>query len=65
MNTITTILNLMINKKIDIIKNNELLIHFFENSSQSEQARINQVIICICGYSLDTIIYEPHLIKEI
>jgi len=54
----------MVNKKIDVIKNNELLIHFFERSSPTEQARINQVIICICGYSLDTIIYQPDMIKE-
>jgi len=55
----------MVNKKMDVIKNSELLIHFFEKSSPSEQERINQIIICICGYSLDTIIYQPNLIKEI
>ena len=55
----------MINKKMDVIKNNELLIHFYEKSTKSEQDRINDIIVCICGYSLDTIIYQPNIIKEI
>ena len=64
MSPIDTIFDLIHKKNIDVIKNNELLIHFYEKSNIEEKKRINQIIICITGYSLETIIYEPYNIKD-
>ena len=64
MTPIHIIKNLMQNKKIDSEINSELLIHFYEKSTISEKERINKIIVCICGYSLETIIHQPNIIKK-
>lgn len=67
----------MINRDIDIIhkliqnktknldSDNELLIHYYTNANPDEQKIIDTIMVCICGYSLETIINHPENIKEI
>ena len=43
---------------------NELLEHYYSKATPSEQKIIDTIMICICGYSLDTIIYNPKNIKN-
>ncbi len=50
-------------KNLDI--GNELLIHYYTNAKPSEQKIIDAIMVCICGYSLETIINHPENIKGI
>ena len=63
MTPIDTIFTLINKRNIDAEKNNELLIHFYEESTIAEKKKMDQIIICLTGYSLETIIYEPYNIK--
>ncbi len=49
-------------KNLDI--GNELLIHYYSNAKPSEQKIIDAIMVCICGYSLETVINHPENIKE-
>jgi len=49
-------------KNLDI--GNELLIHYYTNAKPDEQKIIDTIMVCICGYSLETIINQPENIKE-
>ncbi len=62
LNSIDTILNLLL-KKNRSKKNTELLTHYYEKATKTEQDRINEIIVCICNYSLDTILYHPENVK--
>lgn len=64
-NIIKTIYHLMKNRSENIQTDNELLIHYYSNAALDEQKIINTIMVCICGYSLETIINHPENIKGI
>lgn len=49
-------------KNLDI--GNELLIHYYTNAKPDEQKIIDTIMVCISGYSLETIINHPENIKK-
>ena len=69
-------MNMKDHSKIDIIhkliknrtenldSDNELLIHYYTNAKPDEQKIIDTIMVCVCGYSLETIINHPENIKE-
>ena len=62
-NIIKTIYHLIKNKSERLETDNELLIHYYSNATPDEQKIINTIMVCICGYSLETIINHPENIK--
>jgi len=49
----------------NIASQNELLEHYYSvTATPSEQKIIDTILVCICGYSLDTIINHPERIKK-
>ena len=52
------------NKTENLGMDNELLIHYYNTAKPDEQKIIDTIIVCICGYSLETIINHPENIKE-
>jgi len=63
MNSIDLISQTILKKKSTEYQN-ELLKHFYEKASKTEQQKINEIIVCICNYSLETILYSPESIKN-
>lgn len=63
-NHIEKIFSLMEKNRKDIPIQNELLEHFYSKATPSEQKIIDTIMMCICGYSLDTIINHPENIKN-
>lgn len=47
----------------DPIKQSERLAALYEISTDVQKKAINNALICICGYSLDTIINSPEGIQ--
>ena len=47
----------------DPMKQSELLEHYYTNAIPSEQKIIDTIMVCLCGYSLDTLINHPENIK--
>jgi len=62
-NIIKIIYHLIKNKSESLETDNELLIHYYSNATPDEQKIINTIMVCICGYSLETIINHPENIK--
>ena len=63
--TIEIINNLIKNKNENFESGSELLEHYYSNASIEEQKIIDTIMVCICGYSLETIINHPENIKEL
>ncbi len=54
----------IINKLIEFdeknpAKQSELLVHYYNTATIEEKKAINNIMICICGHSLDAIINKP------
>lgn len=62
--TIDIIHKLIKNRTENLGMDDELLIHYYTNAKPSEQKIIDTIMVCICGYSLETIINHPENIKE-
>ena len=58
-NTIETIFTLMSKDDEDPLKQSESLESLYEISTDTQKKAIDNALICICGYSLDTIINSP------
>lgn len=63
-NTIEGILTLMQNDEENLEKQSEILESLYEVSTDTQKKAINNAFICICGYSLDTIINSPEDISD-
>jgi len=57
------IFTLMENDSEDQTKQSDQLEAFYEVCTDAQKKIINNVMICICGYSLDTIINNPQSIS--
>lgn len=57
------ILTLMQKDDEDPIKQSEQLEGLYEISTDTQKKAIDNALICICGYSLDTIINNPQSIS--
>ena len=62
-NTLTTIFTLMSKDCEDPFKQSEALEALYEISTATQKKAIDNAFICICGYSLDTIINNPENIS--
>ncbi len=62
-NSISTIFTLMSNDNEDPFKQSEQLEALYEIATSSQKKAIDNALICICGYSLDTIINSPEKIS--
>ena len=62
--TIDIIHKLIKNKTKNLDIGNELLIHYYTSAKPDEQKIIDTIMVCICGYSMETIINHPENIKE-
>ncbi len=62
-NTITTIFTLMSKDSEDPFKQSEQLESLYEIATNTQKKAIDNALICICGYSLDTIINSPETIS--
>lgn len=58
-NTIERIFTLMSNGKEEPIRQSKTLEAFYTSFDDKTKASIDIIMTCICGYSLDTIIYHP------
>ena len=63
-NIIEHILYLMQNDTEDSEKQSESLEALYEISTDTQKKAIDNAFICICGYTLDTIINNPENISE-
>ena len=63
-NIIEGIHHLMNNDDEDPIKQSEQLEALYEISTDTQKKAIDNALICICGYSLDTIINNPESVDE-
>ncbi len=63
-NSISTIFTLMSKDSEDPFKQSEQLEALYEISTATQKKAIDNAMICICGYSLDTIINSPENISE-
>ncbi len=63
-NIIEGILTLMQNDEENPEKQSEILEAFYEVSTDAQKKAIDNAFICICGYSLDTIINHPENISD-
>lgn len=63
-NLIKRIVSLLEKDFEDAAMQSELLEHYYSNATPSEQKIIDTIMVCICGYSLDTIINHPENIKN-
>jgi hypothetical protein len=63
-NTIEHILYLMQNDTEDSEKQSESLEALYEISTDTQKKAIDNAFICICGYSLDTILNSPEDISD-
>ena len=63
-NAIEHILYLMQNDTEDTEKQSDQLEALYEISTDTQKKAINNAFICICGYSLDTIINNPENISD-
>ncbi len=63
-NIIEGILTLMQNDDEDPQKQSESLEALYEISTDTQKKAIDNAFICICGYSLDTIINNPESIRQ-
>ncbi len=61
-NTIEGIFTLMQKDEEDPQKQSDQLEALYEISTDAQKKAIDNALICICGYSLDTIINEPESI---
>ena len=63
---IIEIIHILIKNRTEKIETDgELLQHYYSNASIEEQKIIDTIMVCICGYSLETIINHPENIKEL
>ena len=62
-NSITTIFTLMSKDNEDPFKQSEQLESLYEIATSSQKKAIDNALICICGYSFDTIINSPENIS--
>jgi len=62
-NTIATIFTLMSKDCEDPFKQSEQLEALYEICTSTQKKAIDNAMICICGYSLDTIINSPETIS--
>jgi hypothetical protein len=51
------------NKTENLATDDELLIHYYTHAKPDEQKIIDTIMVCVCGYSLETIINHPENIK--
>ena len=63
-NLIEGILTLMSNDSEDPQKQSDQLEALYEISTDTQKKAIDNAFICICGYSLDTIINNPEDIQD-
>ncbi len=63
-NTIARIFTLMSNDNEDQFKQSEQLEALYEISTDTQKKAIDNALICICGYSLYTIINSPEDIQD-
>ena len=63
-NLIEGINTLMNNDGEDQEKQSDQLEALYEISTSTQKKAINNALICICGYSLDTLINKPESISE-
>ena len=63
-NIIEGIHYLMSNDNEDPIKQSDQLEALYQISTDTQKKAIDNALICICGYSLDTIINNPESISE-
>ena len=61
---IETIFGLMGNDDEDPQKQSEILEALYEVCTDTQKKAIDNAFICICGYSLDTIINSPETISK-
>lgn len=61
---LATIFDLMVNETEDQEKMSNNLQSFYDDAIESEKKVANNIIISLCGYSLDTIIYHPENITS-
>lgn len=66
MSIIDTIADLMLNDDEDREKQADILKATWARCTAREQARIDEIMICVCGYSLTTLIEEdePNPVRE-
>ena len=62
--TIEIIHKLIKNRTKNLDSDNELLIHYYTNAKPDEQKIIDTILVCISGYSMETIINHPENIKK-
>ena len=62
-NTIATIFTLMSKDCENPFKQSEQLESLYEIATSTQKKAIDNAMICICGYSLDTIINSPENIS--
>ena len=60
---IENIFVLMGDDDADPIKQSEKLEALYEISTDTQKKAIDNALICICGYSLDTLINHPEIIE--
>jgi hypothetical protein len=61
--SIDIIHKLIKNKTENLNTDDELLIHYYTHAKPDEQKIIDTIMVCVCGYSLETIINHPENIK--
>ena len=62
-NTISTIFTLMSKDSEDPFKQSEQLESLYEIATSTQKKAIDNALICICGYSMDTILNSPESIS--
>ena len=62
-NTISTIFTLMSKDNEDPFKQSEQIESLYEIATNTQKKAIDNALICICGYSLDTILNNPENIS--
>jgi len=62
-NYLEIIFTLMLNEKENTKKLSNNLKSFYDDASPSEKKIVDNIVISICGYSIDTIIYHAEKIS--
>ena len=53
---INLILDEMLNETEDLEEQSELLIEYYNEANENQKKAIDYCLICICGYSLDSLL---------
>lgn len=64
-NLIEGIFTLISKDSEDPMKQSDMLKAIYENAPDLEKKVMDKIMICVCGYSLDTLINHPENIEEV